>query len=243
MRVGVVGAGSIGRRHIENLIGLGCTVAVCDVSAEARARVAGAYALASVGDALPFSGLDALVIATPYDQHLSWVEEAVRRRLPFFVEKPIGTAAQLPRWRELARMELPVHQVGYMLRFHRAVALLKQQVPNPVAGRVALWWDGSKYADPWLESSHEIDLAWYLCGTAPVQFDIRTDSPEYRRHWVLDDAWGQRYAAGFSSPEELGMAMYEAEMAHFLACVQGQRETRCTLQDGLRALESCVVAV
>lgn len=242
MRVGVVGAGSIGRRHIENLIGLGCTVTVCDSSPSARASIS-YLPVARVSDVLSFAGLDAIVIATPYDRHRLLVEEAVNRRLPFFVEKPIGTAEELPQWSVLAKSDLPVHQVGYMLRFHPAVALLQQQVPNPASGRFTLWWDGSKYADPWLESSHEFDLATYLCGSAPVRFDIRTDSQEYRRQWVLDDAQGQRYAAGFSSPEELGTEMYVAEMAHFLDCVQTGQQTRCTLTDGVKALRACLEVV
>src|SRR5438128_3037079 len=97
MRVGVVGLGSIGRRHLSNLLALGCEVRAMDVSENARATAAAAYPAAKIADVMQFDGLDAIVIATPIDHHLAWVEDAIRRRLPFFVEKSIGTIEQLPR--------------------------------------------------------------------------------------------------------------------------------------------------
>lgn len=255
MLVGVVGLGSIGSRHVGNLLELGAEVVGMDVSADARDRARVVYPHARIVDSLPFSGLDALVIAAPAENHLRWVEECVARRLPFFVEKPLGTLDQLPRWREIAALDLPVNQVGYMLRFHPDVDWLRAITPKSSVD-LALHWDGSAYAQGLLESSHELDLLHYLCpdvgpvtdvdqqetcvvvsfGDSCVELDWQTAS--YLRTWIVDS---ERRAAWvrYTWPDDLGDEMYVAEMRHFIESVDLGIATRCPLADGLRVLDVC----
>jgi predicted dehydrogenase len=169
VRIGLVGLGSIGRRHLGNLLALACDVVAFDVSVDARQRAWTDYTHVQYVGALPFAGLDALVIATPIGNHLRWVEEAIARRIPFFVEKALGTLDQLPRWREIAALELPINQVGYNLRFHPKLQTLRAHVDGAEAGQFFLdcdmrQWPGV-YGPMVLECSHEIDLALY-CGAA-----------------------------------------------------------------------------
>ncbi len=255
MRIGLIGLGSIGRRHLGNLLALGCEVVAMDVSADARAAAAAQFPHAKVVDALPFTGLDALVIATPAENHLFWVEEAIRRETPFFVEKPLGTLEQLPRWRELAAMQLPVNQVGYMLRFNEAAIRLRDLHPH--AGTFTVAWDATKYGHRLEESSHEIDLAlWMGASVESVRvysnhefrlgagwcIGIYDRASIYGRQW---DVWAR--APPFSAhatvtvhqPDELGEGMYVDEMLHFVERAQFGDRTDCTLADGLRVLEVC----
>jgi predicted dehydrogenase len=260
MRVGLVGLGSIGRRHLGNLLALGADVVAMDVSPEAIEKARSAYPHAHYGDSLPFAGLDALVIATPLDSHLPLVEEAVARRLPFFVEKPLGTLEQLPRWRKIAALDLPVNQVGYNLRFHAAALALKVDHPSPSVGYFNCCsdmrhWPGRGYGSALLEMSHEIDLAmwfgaptddvtgWVNGNEAEVEFGPYTDrwrvylngtATSYSRWWYVDGE-----DESFDAASELGTAMYYAEMAHFLKRVRSGGPTRCPLADGLRVLEVC----
>lgn len=260
MRVGVVGAGSIGRRHIHNLLALHCTVAVCDPSPAARAVVMD-WPLAEVSDTLRFEGLDALVIASPWDRHLEWVEEAIRRKLPFFVEKPLGSLEQLPRWREIAALDLPVNQVGYMLRFHEGARLVQSAFSHPMGGSFRLSanmgeWPGT-YGPPLLECSHEIDLALW-CGAASTvhvaYHDRQTGRVDisfggaftvslwyaggsYFREWVTF-THNKGYQQAVSDPNAFDAA-YRNELAHFLDCVRLRLPTRCPLSAGLAVLEVC----
>lgn len=260
MRVGLCGLGSIGRRHLGNLLALGAEVVAFDISPESVKAAQAEHPHARYVDALPFAGLDALVIATPIGNHLRWVEEAVARKLPFFVEKSIGALDQLPRWREIAAMDLPVNQVGYNLRFHPKLASLRAHVEGATAGQFFLdcdmsKWPGGSYGPMLLECSHEIDLALY-CG-APDTIDqsesvdmeasfwlgpwyvvISGDVLQYHRQWTLTRK-GAEASAFFYSPADLGVEMYHAEMAHFLECVREQKPTICPLADGLRVLEVC----
>jgi predicted dehydrogenase len=262
MRVGLIGLGSIGRRHLGNLLALGCDVHAYDISEEAKALARTKYPSARFYE-MPnlLANVDALVIATPYDNHLEWAEEAIRCGVPFFVEKPLGSLEQLPRWREIAAMDLPVNQVGYMLRFHPKVETLRRHVSDATAGQFFLscdmrQWPGSGYGPMLLECAHEIDLA-LACGAPGLvdmcdrdgdysvrlwmgswHVDIDAAEERYHRQWTLT-RHGAEAATFFYSPEELGVEMYRDEMAHFLACVREQKPTICPLSDGLKVLEVC----
>lgn len=251
MRVGVIGLGSIGRRHVGNLLALGCEVVGLDTNPTALLSAKADYPALSL-DGGP---VDALVFATPAANHLERVEEAVSHRIPFFVEKPLGTLEQLPRWREIAEMDLPVNQVGYMLRFQRDVAFLKSLAPRN--GELWLRWDAERYGYRLEESSHEIDLALHLGADADAVVaqsrgeiwlggqwvvSINDRAPRYWRQWNAHSRCGaviQESLAVFRSPEELGTEMYRLELEHFLSCVQSGTPTICPLADGLKVLEVC----
>lgn len=260
MRVAVLGCGSIGTRHIGNLLALGCEVQAFDVSAPARQAILERYpGQVQVDDRLSFDRVDALVIATPLESHLMWVEEAIRRRLPFFVEKPLGTLEQLPRWRELAALQLPVNQVGYQLRFHPVANTLREHC-TARAGTFTVacdmrTWPGQGYGPMLLELSHEIDLALWCGAPVTVTYAALTDhtaaltlgdwcvaldsrAPRYRRFWRVSDQFTS-YQQAFRSPDELGEAMYVDELQHFLLCVRHSLPSNVPLADGLRVLEVC----
>ncbi len=256
-RIGLIGLGSIGRRHLGNLLSLGCVVRGMDVSESARDRAKAEHPTAIISDRLDFTDLDALVIATPIEHHLMWVEEAIRRRLPFFVEKSIGTIEQLPRWREIAAMEdLPINQVGYMLRFHKVVETLKAS--GPIGGELWLRWDASSYGHRIEESSHEIDLALFfgsratdVGGTGLDYIElgdnwlirINDHASQYWREWQVMAHGGRlRSRAVFKTPEDLGEQMYRDEMVSFITQLkygEGFFRTATDVAEAVWVLEVC----
>lgn len=258
----MIGCGSIGRRHIGHLLALGCEVQAVDVSADAMARAARDYPALDTGDHLLYwPSVDAVVIATPCENHLYWVQRAVELRKPFFVEKPLGTLEQLPRWREIAAFELPINQVGYQLRFHPDVLWLEESIRPIEYLNLTVCWDGRKYADPFLESSHELDLAQYLLGDVRVESYDRAAEGEivmdlsgghvvrvnpaadhYLRLWHLQSAV-RAASVCFESPEAVGADAYGEELQHFLFCVRTGIPTDVPLAEGLATLELCQQAL
>lgn len=255
----MIGCGSIGRRHIQNLLALGQDVWALDTSAEALASLprAAHRVWHEPETAWMPTDFDALVIATPADRHLPLVEAAVMTRRPFFVEKPLGTVDQLPRWRELAALDLPVNQVGYHLRFHPDVWWLKDSITPIEYLNLTVRWDGRRYADPFLESSHELDLARLLLGDVRIEAVDRYDdgdvfmeltgghavivnpaSEPYFRMWHLQSPH-RSASAHFESPAAVGAEAYRDELAHFLICVQRAVPTNVPLAEGLATLELC----
>ena len=98
LRYGIVGAGSMGREHIENIkvMGGGLVTAISDPhtpSQKAALAMAPGAAIFSDHRALLDSGLvDAVVIATPNDTHAEILKDALATNLSIFVEKPLATS-------------------------------------------------------------------------------------------------------------------------------------------------------
>jgi predicted dehydrogenase len=227
----VVGAGSAGRRHISNLRALGCQVDCFDVAVAPGVQPAAA---------LDMAAYEAVVIATPWDTHLPYVGAAIQSKTPFYVEKPLGSLEQIPRWRELAAMELPVNQVGYQLRFHWRYRAMRRLIPNPTGGSFVCEfdmqsWPGQSYGPAKLEASHELDLA-LDCGLDAADVFL-CDGLDYYRSWHISDDISTA-TSDFNSADELGNRMYLDAMAHFLAHVKDGTPTICPLSHGLRVLEA-----
>lgn len=160
MKVGVLGLGSIGKRHCENLGALGHEVHRYD-----PAQLPESYREETIKWA------DAVVIATPSDQHVSDMIDCEVAKKPFFVEKPIS----LKKSHMLGKVK-PL-MVGYNLRFHQTVMqarriLVSGQLGAPQWASITV----AQFSDkpPYLRDgvilnwSHEIDLALYLLGRAKV---------------------------------------------------------------------------
>src|SRR4051812_25920006 len=137
MRVGLIGAGRIGRMHGHVLASLPDVEAilVSDVNAAAAAAVAadiGGTAVASAADAI--DGTDAVVIATATDAHAPLLRQSIAAARPTFIEKPL--AFTLEESRDLVQLvsssSVPV-QVGFQRRFDVAYAEARRQV---VAGDI-----------------------------------------------------------------------------------------------------------
>ena len=100
LRYGIIGAGSMGREHIENIKVMGGAVvtALSDPhvpSLEAALAMAPGAKVFSDHRALLDSGLvDAVVIATPNDTHAAVLKDALATDLAVFVEKPLATTVE-----------------------------------------------------------------------------------------------------------------------------------------------------
>jgi predicted dehydrogenase len=100
LRYGIIGAGSMGREHIENIKVMGGAVvtALSDPhvpSQEAALAMAPGAKVFSDHRALLDSGLvDAVVIATPNDTHAAVLKDVLATDLAVFVEKPLATTVE-----------------------------------------------------------------------------------------------------------------------------------------------------
>ena len=100
LRYGIIGAGSMGREHIENIkvMGGAAVTAISDPhvpSQEAALAMAPGATVFTDHRALLGSGLiDAVVIATPNDTHAAVLKDALATDLAVFVEKPLATTVE-----------------------------------------------------------------------------------------------------------------------------------------------------
>jgi predicted dehydrogenase len=189
IRVGILGAGSMGQRHAAELRMRPQTeiVAICNGPRDAAAITLKEKTGASVArvftdfdrmlEECPF---DALYVCLPPFAHDGQVEKAVSRGIHLFLEKPI--ALSLERGESMvAAIEKNgvVSQMGYHLRFRQSVEAFRSKILDGSAGRPTLfsgrfwgnilgpaWWVRADQSggQVWEQAIHIYDLAMHLFG-------------------------------------------------------------------------------
>lgn len=269
MKVGIVGCGSIGRRHMRNALALGHTVTIHDVAWKAILRDAAFDAATVVLTMASLSGADAVLICTPADTHtgaLRHLRDAGYAG-PLFVEKPICTdLADAPEWRAWPHRTT---MVGYNWRWHRQLQDLvwKSRVAAPdatlhfVCDTDMTAWPGQNYGAPLLECSHEVDQALALGASLAAAGSLAGGGTwlQFQRPNVVVDVRWFRAAArrqlrvSWRPPGEMAMryetydldlgagldASYRAELAHFLAAAAAGTPTVAPFATGLGVVDVC----
>lgn len=169
MRVLVIGSGSIGRRHHDNLQTLGATSRLLSWRAEGQAG-----AIAAMSEA------DAVVIATATDMRLPLIAAAADHGLPMYIEKPLAFRPE--EVEAIATVTAPVadrSMLGLMMRYHPAVRALATaelsdvfQFALTIGHDVTQWRANWRFSDSYaaraegggvlLDLCHELDLAQCL---------------------------------------------------------------------------------
>jgi len=185
----VVGGGSIGRRHLQNLKLLGID-SLGLVEPETERQLAATSELKILSFADLDAGLnwppDFVVVATPTHLHVEQTLEIVRRGLPVFVEKPLAhTADGISEIADLVEKKKLGSLVGCNMRFHPGPAKVKELLEDGRLGKILFarvhagsylpeWRPNTDYRGNYaaraetgggciLDCMHEIDLArWYL---------------------------------------------------------------------------------
>ncbi|HET6948263.1 MAG TPA: Gfo/Idh/MocA family oxidoreductase [bacterium] len=135
VRVGLLGAGFIGRIHALNLskdkrVDL---VGVADVVPQAAQRLAGEVGTKAMSslDALLEAHVEAVYVATPNTMHVEPVLQALRAGVHVFSEKPMATSLDGAwRIREAARRAKSVYQLGFNRRFSNVYAFARRLIQD-----------------------------------------------------------------------------------------------------------------
>ena len=142
-RLGLIGAGRMGRTHMRALAGSGqvAVTAIAEVSAPGRDAVAssGAALYPAVGPMLDGAAIDGVLITAPSDQHAQIVAEVAARGLPILCEKPCGVTTAQTRAAAAAAAAAGVpFQVAYWRRYVPALRRLREQIGGGELGTVHL---------------------------------------------------------------------------------------------------------
>ncbi len=189
IRVGILGTGFMAQTHGKRLAGMDDVeiAAVCSRSRERAVSLNETLGTqAAVFNSLPAmleqGSLDALYVCLPPYAHDGQVEAAAAKGVHVFLEKPI--ALDVSRGESMAAAVAKagvVSQVGFHMRFRKAVQALKQRIDSGAAGVPTLftgrfwcnmlgnsWWrDRAKSGGQVFEQViHIYDLALHLLGPA-----------------------------------------------------------------------------
>lgn len=136
LKVGVIGAGHLGKFHIGNWKEINGVelVGFYDPSDATAAEVEAKFQIPRFLDASELMDLcDAVDIVTPTDLHFEWCEKVIKKGKHVFVEKPL--AASMEEARQIVKL---VHesdvklQVGHVERFNPAFLSIKNRELNPL---------------------------------------------------------------------------------------------------------------
>jgi predicted dehydrogenase len=139
MKVLVVGTGSIGRRHISNLLHLNIEVLAYSYRAEFTVpndfdrRVVLLKQLSEEH----FSNVDAVIVANSTEQHLDIALRAARMGKAVFIEKPLSISlAGTDELADLINTHSLVVEAGFMLRTHPNLVWMKKCIDDEVLGEL-----------------------------------------------------------------------------------------------------------
>jgi myo-inositol 2-dehydrogenase / D-chiro-inositol 1-dehydrogenase len=142
-RLGLIGAGRMGRTHLRALAGSQqvAVTAIAEMSAAARDAVAapGVSLFESPAAMLDDAELDGVLIAAPSDQHGAIIAEVAARGVPILCEKPCGlTAAAARASAEAAAAAGVPLQVAYWRRFVPGLQQLHDRIADGSLGVIHL---------------------------------------------------------------------------------------------------------
>jgi predicted dehydrogenase len=189
LNVLVCGAGSIGQRHIKNLISLGVKVSVWRERDELLDSVVEQFGVTPCYD-LDQGIIEAegIIVATATDRHLFIIKKALLAKKAIFIEKPLShNWSGISDLLSLSKKYESVIEVGCFLRAHPGLQLMSQELATKRAGALLTfqlsvgqeldqWRPGSDYRQCYSADSsrgggalmdliHEIDLATWFGGT------------------------------------------------------------------------------
>lgn len=188
----VIGAGSVGKRHLRNFSQLGCAVSAFDQRPDRVAEAAKEVGLVRRFLQLPeawdaSNTFDGVVVASPTAFHVEQASAAIRLGKPVFLEKPMAlNASSASALRdEVSRSGIPL-LLGYTYRWWPALREVHRLVQDARVGRVlhvqctmsahlADWHPWERYQDFFmaskslgggalLDESHFVDLMLWLFG-------------------------------------------------------------------------------
>ena len=183
LRIAVLGCGRIGRMHAENIAlhPRADLAGVFDVHAPSATDVAESLnvtAFGSAEEAIAAPGTDAVLIATPTDTHVGFIEACVAAGKPVLCEKPIDLSLQRVRAcaDRVGGSEVPI-MIGFCRRFDAGHRAARQALHDGELGElhqvVITSRDPGMAPDGYIRTSggifrdmtiHDLDLARYMLG-------------------------------------------------------------------------------
>lgn len=127
--------------------------------------------------------VDAVVIATPTDTHVDYIEQAARAKKPIYCEKPLDQSLERVDQAITTLNSCPVpFMLGFNRRFDPDNAALRKAVKNGEIGRLNMLMSWSREPSPppidYVHASggyfvdatiHDIDLLCWIAGEHPIE--------------------------------------------------------------------------
>jgi len=195
MKILIIGAGSIGKRHLGNLQSLGIKqLGVFDTDKNKLTQIQQHFSgpiFASL-QAAQKENWSAVFICSPTHTHLQFALQFAKTKTPMFIEKPLShNTRYLAQLQKMCRDIKPI-MVGYNIDFHPQLQKIKSILQKKALGKIygcraefgyylPDWREGVDYANTYsakkewgggivLDDIHEINLLYNLFGPVKQLF-------------------------------------------------------------------------
>jgi len=182
MNVCVAGCGHWGKNLVRNFNILGHLYAVCESNPATREFILRQYPgvkiYSSIEEVAADSAIDAVVLATPAEQHHPMGMTVLRAGKDLFVEKPLALDWQAGlELVETARQHDRILMVGHLLRYHPAVLKALELLADDTLGKIEYVYSNRLSMGKirqeenalWSFAPHDISILLALTGQLPLQ--------------------------------------------------------------------------
>lgn len=181
-KVCVAGFGHWGKNLVRNFHALNALDAVCETDPGRRQAFTAQYpnvkAPGGWAEVLADAAINAVVIATPAEQHYQMGLSALEAGKDVFVEKPLCLEKEEgERMVETARRLGRILMVGHLLRYHPAVCKIQELLSSGVLGSIEYIYSNRLSMGKirqeenalWSFAPHDISVILAMVGQMPVQ--------------------------------------------------------------------------
>jgi len=207
MKVVIIGLGSVGTRHLKNLLSLG----IRDIILYRVQGTGNEYRLPEIRTMAELDLIcpDLVIIANPTGQHYPYLAELLPKPIHILCEKPLVTStAELDSLVHAFKDKGRIFRVAFVMRYHPCVKKVKKILQEGLIGKALYgrffvgqylpdWRPGKDHFQSYsahhqqgggvtLDLIHEIDMATYLLGNLSDDFysmaervsDVTADSED-----------------------------------------------------------------
>jgi predicted dehydrogenase len=193
MKFLIIGCGSIGQRHIQNLIKLGFQdIEIFDFNKELASNIAKKFKVRYIKK-LQFNTPDCTLICTPPSSHTELAIKALENNSHVFIEKPLSNRlVNIEKISKIAKEKSFQVFVGYVFRFDKGLRTIKNILESKKIGKIISFdaYEGWYLPNwrPWqnykksytgseklgggiiLDSSHELNYLQWFAGNIKEVF-------------------------------------------------------------------------
>ena len=190
MKILIIGCGSIGTRHIKNLISINAgEIIACDTNSKQLQKTRDEFNIKTYDnvDEAFNEKYDLIFVCTPPSLHIQLAMKAIENKSHVFIEKPIShTIDDVEKLLNLAKESNLLVFVGYNHRFFEGIKILKKLFDQGTIGKplsvkaefgqyLPYWHPDQDYRQSYtaqnklgggiiLDASHEIDYVRWIIG-------------------------------------------------------------------------------
>jgi len=136
LKVLVIGYGSIGKRHTQNLLDLNNDVIVLTKNKQNKSKNKKLTFSNSFKDCLEFKP-NAAIICNVTSMHIPIAEKLAKNSVDIFIEKPLSNSTKnLKKLSQVIKRKKIISMVGCNLRFHKCIKKIKEIICKNKLGRI-----------------------------------------------------------------------------------------------------------